>query len=95
MTHMRDAGTEMGKPYEIETAKKSYPRLTLDLDAFPELNEVGKKATLVIEVCVTGVRSDDYGSTVDVEVEECGVKSEEKNEADEELDKMSKHNLKY
>jgi hypothetical protein len=92
---MKDAGTDIGSPMEVTSAKKSYPRLTLDLDAFPELNEVGKKATLVIEVCVTGVRSDDYGSTVDVEVEECGVKQDDKNDADEELEKMSKSNLVY
>lgn len=93
---MKDAGTEVGGPYEVTTEKKHYPRLTLDLDAFPELNEVGKKVCLVIEGSVVGLRDDDNGSTVDVEIEECGVKpAGGGNKADAELAKLSKSNLAY
>lgn len=90
---MKDAGTDSGPGYEIATAKKHYPRLTLDLGKFPELNEVGKEVTLVIEACVVGLRDDEYGGSVDVEVQECGVKKSDENGADKELGKMTKSNL--
>lgn len=90
---MKDAGTEASKAYEVSTEKKHYPRLSLDLGKFPELNEVGKAVTLVIEGCVVGLRDDEYGGSVDVEIKECGVKKADENDADKELGKMTKSNL--
>lgn len=92
---MVDAGTSYGGSiaYETKEPKKIYPRLTLDLDAFPDLAEVGEENTLCIKVKTVAVRDDEQGGSVDVEVQECGMMddaAEEKNDADKELEKMSK-----
>lgn len=100
MATMKDAGTDNGVPYVTEVAKKSYPRLCLDLDKFPELNEVGKSVELTIRGKVVSVSQNDNGGHVDVEVEECGVESEEKeddesNKADSELGKLAGSKPRY
>lgn len=90
---MRDAGQNMGSPvaYETTEKKKVYPRICLDLDAYPELKTVGSECTLIIRGRIVGLRDDDYGGSIDIEIEECGVakSTAEENKADKELEAMS------
>lgn len=74
---MKDVGTEpLGQAYETVEPKKYYPRLSLALDDFPELNEIGKEVILKVKGCVKSISENDNGGTVDLEVYECGVENE-------------------
>lgn len=88
---MKDTGQDTGSTYDVPTPKKFYPSLSLSLEKFPELNEVGKEITLTVKGCVRGVRETDDGGSVEVEIYECGVgddSKEEANEADKELGRL-------
>lgn len=83
---MKDVGRKM----EAELTKTSdvyYPRLTLDLDDFPEFNSVGKEVTLTVKGYVKSVSKSDDRGTVDLEIYEVGS-SKNGNKADESYSKM-------
>lgn len=95
---MKDAGIEHSGPYTVETPKKSYPHLSLDPDLFPELNTVDQEVTLIVKGHVCAIRKDEFGGSVEIEVEECGVEDKGKdgeNKADDELGKLASSKLRY
>ena len=88
---MKDMAYNTPEPYVETMPKKMYPTLTMALDKFPSLNEIGKEVTMKVKARVKGVREDDQGGTVDVEICECDLENEKEdsNEADKELETMT------
>lgn len=87
---MKDIGIDMGEPaYETKETKKYYPRLSVTLDEFPELNEIGREATLVIKVRVKSITDNDNGGCIDLEVFKAGLASEKpENKAEKSYTKL-------
>ena len=87
-----DAGYEP----QVEVATKSpeapkvqYPKLHLDGKAFSSIaSSVGEDVMFMIKGKVTGIRKDEYGECVDVEVCEVGTYDKEDNETKEKVEVM-------
>lgn len=90
----KDAGKKLESAMAVQPSEKYYPRFSIDAEKAGSRLEKDDIIPLRARIC--GVHDSDYGCSYEVEVTEIGVpdiskKSDEpRNEADRDLDKMTK-----